>query len=350
MAKKTGKEEAFNYKAELRALKERGPQRLYLLWGPEDYLREQYLGALKKSCLPEGEDDFSYKRMDGPALDAQKFRQAVDALPFMTERTFVELRDVDINKLSDAEECGKIISDIPDYCTVAFVQNAQYEPDGRLRFIKTLRSEGCELKFTEQSPGMLTDWIARRFAAAGKKVELAAAQRLIFISGDLMNRLIPEIEKIAAYASGDTVTQADVEAVADHIPEAVVFDMTELIAQKKINSALAVLSELLADKSNEPIGVLAVLGIQMRRLYAARLALDKNLGSKYVMEVCALRFEFIASKLMSAARGFTLPQLKRAVELCCETDYRMKSSGEDPRELLKEAVLRIAAGESDAAD
>ena len=348
MAKK--KEEAFNYTAELRILRERGPERLYLLWGPEDYLREQFLTQLKKTCLPEGEDNFSYKRIDGPALDANAFQQAVDAMPFMTEHTFVELRDVDINKLADADACLKTISDIPDYCTVVFVQNAQYEPDGRLRFVKTLRSEGKELKFTQQSQGMLTDWIVRRVAAAGKGIELSAAQRLIFISGDLMSRLIPEIDKIAAYASGDKVTQEDVEAVANHIPEAVVFEMTELIAQKKINSALSVLYELLADRNNEPIMMLAVLGKQMRQLYAARLALEKNLGTKYVMEVCSMKYDYIASKLLTAAKGFTLDQLRRAVELCAETDYRMKSSGADPKELLKEAVVRIAAGESHAQD
>ena len=346
MAKK--KEEAFNYPAELRTLKERGPERLYLLWGPEDYLREQYLLQLKKICLPEGEDDFSYKRIDGPALDANAFQQAVDAMPFMTEHTLIELRDVDINKLADADACLKTISDIPDYCTIVFVQNAEYEPDGRLRFVKTLRSEGKELKFTQQSQGMLTDWIVRRFAAAGKRIDLSAAQRLIFISGDLMSRLIPEIEKIAAYASTDKVTQEDVEAVANHIPEAVVFEMTELMAQKKVNSALSVLSELLADKNNEPIMMLAVLGKQMRQLYAARLALEKNLGTKYVMEVCSMKYDYIAAKLLTAAKGFTLTQLRRAVELCAETDYQMKSSGADPKELLKEAVLRIAAGESHA--
>ena len=346
MAKK--KEEAFNYPAELRTLKERGPERLYLLWGPEDYLREQYLFQLKKICLPEGEDDFSYKRIDGPALDANAFQQAVDAMPFMTEHTLIELRDVDINKLADADACMKTIYDIPDYCTIVFVQNAEYEPDGRLRFVKTLRSEGKELKFTQQSQGMLTDWIVRRFAAAGKRIDLSAAQRLIFISGDLMSRLIPEIEKIAAYASTDKVTQEDVEAVANHIPEAVVFEMTELMAQKKVNSALSVLSELLADKNNEPIMMLAVLGKQMRQLYAARLALEKNLGTKYVMEVCSMKYDYIAAKLLTAAKGFTLTQLRRAVELCAETDYQMKSSGADPKELLKEAVLLIAAGESHA--
>ena len=348
MAKKNREEEKLNYAAEIRQLKQQGPARLYLLWGPEDYLREQYLNQLKQLCLPGGEDDFSYKRLNGPELDAQQLQQAVDAMPFMTERTLVELRNVDLNRLSKPEDILKILSDIPDYCTVAFVQSAEFEPDGRLKIIKALRTDAKELRFTQQSQGMLTDWIARRFAAAGKGVELDAAQRLIVISGDLMSRLIPEIEKIAAYAKGNKVTVADVEAVANHIPDADVFEMTELIAQKKYNSALAVLAELLADKSNEPIALLAALGNQMRKLYGAKLAAEGGLGNKYVMEVCAVKYDFIVTKLLRAAKGFSTEQLRYAVALCAETDYRMKSSGADSRELLKELVLRIAAGETHA--
>ena len=349
MAKKAVKnDEKLNYPAEIRALKERGPQNLYFLWGPEDYLREQYLAQLKKLCLPEGEDSFSFRRINGPELDPLILRQAVDAMPFLTERSFVELRDVDLNKLSQAEACLDIINDIPSYCTVVFLQSAQFEPDGRVKFVKGLRSAAKELKFTPQTQGMLTDWIARRFSAAGKSIDLGAAQRLIFVSGDLMSRLIPEIEKIAAYAKGPRVTEADVDAVANHIPEAVVFEMTEFISQKKYNSALSVLSELLSDKNNEPIMMLAVLGQQMRKLYAAKLAQEKKLGTKYVMEVCSIKYEYIASKLLAAARGFSKEQLQRSIELCADADYKMKSNSKESRELLKEVVLRIAAGESHA--
>ena len=348
MAKKSTRDEKLNYASELKALKEQGPERLYLLWGPEDYLREQYLGQLKKLCLPEGEDSFSYRRIDGPELGLEELRTALDAMPFMTERSFVELRGVDINKLKEPESYIKLLTDIPDYCTAAFVQSAEYEPDGRLKLVKALKENARELKFTRQPQGMLTDWIIRRFAAAGKSIELEAAQRLIFISGDLMSRLIPEIDKIAAYAGGERVTCADVEAVANHIPEAVIFDMTEYIAQKKYNTAASVLSELLADKANEPIPMLAMLGLQMRKLYAARLALEQDLGTKFVMDACGIKYDYIASKLMSAARGYTLPQLTRAVELCAETDYKIKSSSQDDRELLKEVVTRIAAGETGA--
>ncbi len=349
MAKKNQKDESkLNYAAEVRALRERGPERLYFLWGPEDYLREQYLLTLKKLCLPEGEDSFSFHRLNGPELDPLALREAIDAVPFLTERSFVELRDVDLNRVQEPEKILDLLSDVPDSCTVAFVQNARFEPDGRIKLVKGVRAAGRDLKFTQASQGQLIDWIVRRFGALGKGVELEAIQRLIFISGDLMSRLIPEIEKVAAYAKGEKVTAVDVEAVANHIPEAVIFDMTDFIAQKKNNAAVSVLAELLSDKNNEPIPILAMLGAQMRRLYAARLAAEKGLGTKFVVDSCGLKYDFLATKLLQSARGFSLPQLRRAIELCAEADYKMKSSSLDDRELLTETVLRIAAGEGHA--
>ena len=113
MARKNAKEETkLNYGAEVRSLKECGPATLYLLWGPEDYLREQYLLTLKKLCLPEGEDGFSYKRLDGPDLDVRALLQAVDAMPFLSERSFVELRGVDLNKITEPDRCLQILGDI----------------------------------------------------------------------------------------------------------------------------------------------------------------------------------------------------------------------------------------------
>ena len=352
MAKKKGSEEQkLNIRQEVRRLKEQGPERLYLLWGQEDYLREYYLKELKKTCLPEGEDSFSYRRLDGPEVELHTLREAVDAMPFLTERSFVELRDLELNRPKEPEKLLKLFSDIPDYCTVALIQGVKFEPDGRTKLIKGLRSLGRELHFENQSQSALTEWIARRFAAAGKSVELEASQRLIFVSGDLMSRLIPEIEKVAAYAQGTRVTVADVEAVAHHIPEAVIFTLTDCIAEKRYNEAIRTLAELVSNKEskdNEPIAMLGLLGMQMRRLYAARLAIEKRLGVEYLMEICALKYDFLARKLMTAARGFTLPQLRCAVALCAETDYKMKSGGGDPVGLFEELVLRIAAGDGDA--
>lgn len=344
MAKRKGYEEKkLDINEEVRRLRERGPERLYLLWGKEDYLREYFLQQLKQVCLPEGEDSFSYRRLNGPALDVQTLREAVDAMPFLTDRSLVEIRDLDLNRLKEPEAVLKVLSDLPDYCTVVLVQHVDFEPDGRVKAIKGLRTVAYELRFESQSLNALTKWIAKRFAACGKGVEMEAAQRLIFVSGDLMNRLIPEIEKIAAYAKGAKVTAEDVDAVASHIPEADIFQMLDLIAQKKFNAALTILADLQADKDKDPIYLSTMLGIQVRNLYAARLAFERNLGMNWLLDSGAVKYDFQARKLYQAARGYTLPQLRQAVELCAETDYRMKSGETDRAGLFREAVLRIAA-------
>lgn len=341
MAKKP--EQKLNYAAEIRALKEKGPQRLYLLYGPEDYLREQYLITLKKLCLPDGEDDFSYKRIDAPQPEVNDLRQAIDAMPFLSERTFVELRGLDLNHLKEPEDFIAAFADIPDYCTVVLILDTEVEPDGRSKLVKALMKSAVVLKFTEQDQSRLLDWIRRRFDAYGKSVDIEAARRLIFLCGELMNKLIPEIEKIAAFTVGDRVTEKEVNEIAVPVPDAVVFQMTDCIAERKYNNALDILHDLLA-RGEEPIAILAMLGMQIRRMYGGRLALENRLGAKYLMDTCKVS-DGAARQIMRTAEKFSLKQLRRALVLIAEADYRMKSSGGETERILVDVILQIAVAD-----
>ena len=54
MAKKDDK---LNYKQLSAELKAKGPERLYILHGEEDYLLESFVRELTAACLPRGRDD-----------------------------------------------------------------------------------------------------------------------------------------------------------------------------------------------------------------------------------------------------------------------------------------------------
>ena len=347
---KKDKEEKFSYKAALAELKAQGPQRLYLIRGPESYLAERFYEEIKKLCLTGDVNDFSYHKIDERSFSPRALRDAVDSMPFMSERSLVEVRYVDIDKISsdDTDEVCKILSDIPDYCTVVFIEMPEFSPDKRLKVYKTIAKLGKDIYVSEQGRDVLTRWIIRHFAAEGKGVELGAVERLITVSGEKMAQLLPEMTKVAAYAKGENVTVADVDAVATHIPEAVVFDMTEAMAKGENNAAVRLLSELLDDKNNVPYTILAVIGNQMRRLYAARIAIDNDLGTDYLKKTCDIKYDFIANKTMAFAQKFSTERVKRAVELCAETDYALKSTKTDPNELIKDCVVRICSGESNA--
>ena len=343
MAKKGKDEKSVNYAAEVKKLKENGPERLYLLWGEEDYLLESFLKELRQVCLTEDEAAFNHHLLKGPELDKLTLKNAVDALPFFGERTLVEIREFDVNAGSDPEPLIGVLSDIPDYCTVAFVLGSEEKPKGTNKFPKFLRSNGSELHFSSQGQDQLVRWIARRFAYYKKGIELEAAQKLIFISGDLMNALIPEIEKIAAYAKGDRVTTADVMAVATHIPEADVFELTGAMAARNINEMAAVLTELLNSKDSSAILLLSLLSNQFRRILIARYASDSRLDRQFLMDACGLKYDFQVRQMLQAARGFTSEQLLHAIQKCAGADYRIKTQSVDEKELLKETVFAIAS-------
>lgn len=334
------KKEVLNYKALLTELRRDGPRQLYMFWGEEDYLMAAFVEELRRSCLPDGGTDFDEKRLNGPGLELRALQDALDAMPFLSERTFVELRGVDINKCTD-ERYAALLADIPAWCTVVITLPAGAKPDGRLSIVKSIKKLGCAVEFTAQPEGEIFKWLQKRFAAHGKRIERREMERLCFLSGDLMNRLIPEIDKICAYARGEQITMADIDAVAHHLPEADVFAMADAIAAGKTDEAAALLTELLAGDA-EPIMITALVGAQFRALYAAKLAQESGLGADFLKEVTG-RTGFFATKLMQSARGYRLDELKRAVRLCSETDYRFKSSSNvSPAENVEELLIRLA--------
>ncbi len=336
--KKKKKETPLNYGEEIRKLKANGPERLYLLWGEEDYLRDSFLQTLREICVPEGGDDFQIRVFREAQPDPNTLRFAIDTVPFFSERSMIELRDVDYAMGQEpAEKLTAVLSDIPEYCTVVFSLGTGEEPNGKSRLIKFLRAEGTEIHFTVQNQNMLFRWITRRFAFYGKGIEMEAAQRLIYLSGDQMKALIPEIEKIAAYAKGEKVSVSDVNEVANRIPESDIFDLTDAIAERKFNTATGILADLLEQRDSSVPAILSMLSNHFRRLYMAKEARD----TASVMDYFGVKYDFMARRLLNGARRFEPQQLRHAVRLCAEADFRLKSESADEKQILKETMMRI---------
>ena len=98
-------------------IKNKAPGRLYVFHGEEVFLLNHYLGLLKKLLLDDLTESFNYTRLTNETFDLQTFADAVEAMPMMAETTFVQVDDVDLFKLPEAErnKMGEILDDIPDW-------------------------------------------------------------------------------------------------------------------------------------------------------------------------------------------------------------------------------------------
>ena len=329
-----------------KALKDGAPKNLYLFYGEEAFLREYYLGELRKNLLPPGLEDFNLHAAQGKDCSVEWIAQAVDCLPMMSGRTLVEVTDFDLSALGDKqrERLMEILNELPDYCCLVFVYDLlAYKLDGRSKLAGLFKEKGAVVNFQRQEQGDLEAWIARRFRAAGKSIDSADARYLIFLCGDLMHDLASEIGKIAAYSAHSRITRGDIDAVAIPQMDAVVFQMTDAMARKDFDKAATVLADLLHQQES-PIMILSVVGKHFRQLYTARLLLDRGGGRRELMELWGMKTSYQADKLMDAARRFSLPWCRRAVRRCAETDLAMKSSYGQEGELLTALLMELAAG------
>lgn len=339
MAKK--KEETYPGYEELRAaLQSGGPANVYIFFGEETYLMQQAVEQLRALLVPAGFEEFNYHRLTGKGLTVQELTEAVEAMPMMSQSTFVTVTDMDVFKLDEAQRTAlvSLLEDFPEYCTLVFLyRQLPYKKDGKLKKLTTaVAAHTTEIEFAPQGRQKLQKWVRRRFAAFDKELDDNAIDHLLFTCGSLMDGLVPEINKIAAYAKGKRVTVADIDAVADPVLDARIFDMTNAVTARDYDRAAAVLAELFRMQT-EPIAILAVLGRELRQLYTARLALDGKKDAVWVKELWRMTSAYPATKLMEAARSVSRPWCRDAVRRCQTLDRRMKSE----RNLDAEGALKL---------
>ena len=345
MAKKTTKSEAFQkLKNDLKA---GNVGCAYIFHGEESYLREHYLGEVRKLLIPAGFEEFNYHKLEGKDLTVQALSEMAEAMPMLAERTLIVVTDFDIFKLNEdqRERMIAFLEDIPPYCCVVFVYDTvEYKPNRTLKkLLKAVTDHVEAVEFVAQDASDLTVWIARRFKALDKEIDRQTAEHLIFLCGGLMTGLIPEISKIAAYAKGKTITVKDIEAVADPVLSAEVFRLSDAVLQGDYNRAAAILGDLLKMQT-EPILILAALGSQMRRIYTARIAIDAGRDKYWLMELWDMKSDYPAKLLLSAAKKTTAAWCADAVKMCQVLDRRMKSErGIDAEGELKMLLVRLEA-------
>jgi DNA polymerase-3 subunit delta len=346
VAKKNEQPKEDNLQVLKSAIRSGAPDRFYIFYGEEVFLLHHYFEQLKKLLLDDLTESFNFHKLTQETFDFQTFADSVEAMPMMAEHTLVTVSDLDIFKLDESgrNALAEILSDFPDYCVLIFLYDTiAYKRDGKMKKLCTVLDQFVqEVEFCEQERAALIKWVRRRVLATGHDIDTATVDHLLFTCGTLMTDLVPEIGKIASYAKGQNITIADINAVADPILDAQVFDMTRRITEGKYDDAARILGELLR-MQEEPIMILAVIGKELRRLYTARMALDSGKDKQWLKQLWGMKSDYPADLLLKAARKVDHAWCSRAVQQCQVLDRRMKSEkGMDNEAELKLFLMELA--------
>ena len=318
-------------------LKEKNLARCYVIYGEEDYLCRYYYAQLHKQILDELTEDFNFHRLTNENFSLQMLSDSMEALPMMAEKSLIRIDNVDLFSLNESEsgQLCALLEDVPDYCCLVMTY-VDFKPDKRKKLWKTIEKNAVLAEFNFQEETELRPWIVRHFKALGKNISNELCNYLLSRCGLSMTRLDAEIEKICSYCAAETIVRADIDAVVEPTVDAVVFQITDALANRRFDEAMEHLHAVFK-MQEEPIPIVALIGSQMRRLRAAKILQKPD----ELASVCGISPR-AASLTMTQARRFSESFCDKAVLLCRDADYKLKTSYDDEHRLVEMLLLELS--------
>lgn len=291
---------------------------IYLLYGDEAYLRNQYRDKLLKAL--GGEDTMNTSVFSGKDVPLNEVMSLSETMPFLAERRVILLDGTDLFKTS-CDEFAEYMKQIPDTTFFIFAEEAI---DKRSRLYKAIQNQGRCIEFVRQKEEVLTRWILAHIKREHKQISGSAMHAFLLRTGDDMENIARELEKLLCYTlHKDTITVEDVENICTVQTENRIFDMITAVSMKQQTEALKLYYDLLTLKE-PPMRILFLLAKQFNVLYQVKSCMSQGMSTPAIADKLGMK-SFIVSKNVSQAGRFTKESLREAVEECVELEYAVKS-------------------------
>lgn len=296
-------------------------KRVYLFYGEEAFLKRTYKKQVKQAIIGD-EDSMNYNYFEGKdAADVDSIIAIADTMPFFADRRLIIVENSGLFKGAASEELCKYIPNMPDTSVLLFVED---EVDKRGRLYKAISASGSAIEMGRQSENALIDWTVRKLFNEGRNITRPDLELLLERTGNDMDNISNEINKLVAYTYGrDVITKGDIEALCIDQINGKIFEMIDAASEKKQKRALALYSDLLKLKE-PPLRILFMLSRQFGKLVQVKELLEKNASKAQIAERMKVQ-PFIAGKYMAQAGKFTKEALSKALSECVETEAAIKT-------------------------
>lgn len=348
-------------------------RRVYLFYGEEEYLVQQYRKELIRAVCGEG-DSMNLNIHRSGSLDWSAVQDEILSMPFFASHRLVVLDDTKLfaagrkkegskgggeahedDSPDDTEDSGTdeedgagalktavaaFLPQIPESTVVLFTEHAdEKKPDGqkgktsvdrRGKLFKAVAKTGLAVSFSSPDEQAIRKWVLGKLGAEKIRITGDTLELFLSMTGQDMSRISTETEKLISCAGkGGVIRKEDVLALTSELPESQVFRMIDLITQSDLRGALELYHDLLLLKT-DPNKIFYLLVRQFDQLLAAAVIMAEQGSAGRVMEELGLK-RWQADKVMRQARWFSVDSIRKVLERCAGMQERARSGRIDMR-------------------
>lgn len=307
---------------------------VYLLTGTD---RPKIAVALQRLRARIGED--ATEQLHAGDASGEDTVAACNALGlFGGESRLVVVDGVENWKAADVKEIESYLA-APAPTTVLALVGDGIKKDSALS--KAVARAGQMLAY-DVTKKQLPEWVGEQFARRGASADRDACRALVEAVGEDVGDLASEIEKLATWANGESITRTTVEELAVGRAETPIFAVTDAWGRRDVAGTLRA-TESLLDRSHRPRSgeliriVASMVGHVGRVRKVSRLA-DEGVRPSEMASRLKIH-PFVAEKSAKQAANFSPDELAQATIRLAELDAGAKGGSRLPPDLQLERTL-----------
>jgi DNA polymerase-3 subunit delta len=312
---------------------------LYLLFGPENYLRDAAARAVADAALKGAVlREFNESNFSLATADVQQAIAAAEQLPMMGARRVVRVSEFARLREADEEALVRYVTRPAETSVFIFVAD---ELDKRRRLSKTLLEACTAVEFAALADAELAGWARDRLRHLSASADERTLRQIIALTGASVRQLATELEKLATAAlPGGHISMEAVDALVGRSRELSNFELTDHLIARDRRRALETLRKLLDDGA-EPVMLIGLLASSYHRLALAKDLMSRGAPNEEVFRIVPMplgkRKDFLATARRADAR-----ELERRIRRIADADLAIKTSQATPRIQLEMLICELS--------
>lgn len=229
----------------------------YLLYGEDDYVKNEEVRRLTAAAVDPTTRDFNFEVLRGPDLDAETLGSTLSTPPMMADRRVVVVRDVTGLKKDARAMLDKYLKRPASDLLLILVATPDAKPD------KALLNATAAVEFKPLEGSRVPKWIAYYVDHDLQTSITEGAIRLLQEAvGTELAQLKIELDKLATFTGGEPINEAAVSAVVGVRPGETMGDLLDAVARRDAKSALAMLPAVFQQPKSGGVPIVMALTVQ----------------------------------------------------------------------------------------
>ena len=320
-----------------RSMTSGGLQPVYLVYGPEDFLRGEALRLIRQVAASRDKNS-DILELDGAEVEPGRLFDELRTPGLFAPTRLIILESASPLLYEASDLFLAYVKKPASNATLALVAESV---DGRRKGIKEFTKKAVAIECAAMKAREVPAWCITRARLHGKQMDPTAARLLVDLAGANLGPLDGHIQGLAAYCrERRKITATDVSDLVGGDPARTVWDLVRAIAARSAATALRALDRLLREPKTTPSWIVACLARDTRDLWQVKLLSERGCREDEIQTRLG-KPTWLVRRLIETARDVSIEQLRANHRLLLEADVDSKTGGASDSWILESLVVRL---------